>query len=154
VRRPYLPPVGVFLLVNGTYFVYTGVTGQHVFDTPLRTHLAQTAHSGVARRLVERRLAARHQTLAEYAPRFDRVAQTQAKTLIVALVPGLALAAAAVGVRRGRGALYHVTFAFHAVSVLLASLMLVTAAVLYPLAYAARAVGALHVLDVGDGRRR
>jgi hypothetical protein len=151
VRRPYLPPVGVFLLVNGAYFVYTGVTGQHVFDTPLRTHLAQTAHSGVARRLVERRLAARHQTLAEYAPRFDRVAQTQAKTLIVAMVPGLALAAAAVGLRRGRGALHHVTFAFHAMSVLLASLMAVTAAVLYPLAYAARAVGWGRVLDVGDG---
>ena len=118
-RLRYLTPLKLFLLVNVLYFVQVSTTHADTLTTPLAVHLDATFHRDIAQHLVRARLATRRVTLAQYAPKFDAAAATQAKTLVVALVPLFAVLIALVEVRRRRPAIQHVAFAFHAMSVLL-----------------------------------
>lgn len=115
-RVRWVGPLRLFLLVNVVYFFLTTFD---TYSTPLRTHVARTEHRAVATRLVERRLAERRVTFAEYARTFDRATHTQARTLVIAMVPGFALAVGLVGWRRRRGWIHHAVFALHAMSAVL-----------------------------------
>jgi hypothetical protein len=75
--------------------------------------------------MVRARLAERKATFDAYARDFDRTTNTQARTLVVAMVPGFALAVGLVGWRRRRGVVHHLVFALHTMAaVLLATAVL------------------------------
>jgi hypothetical protein len=121
VRLPFVPPLRLFLLVNVVYFVVSSAIDVHAFDTPLAIHIANTRHASRAERMVIHRLAAdpARETYAAYAQRFDAQTTTQAKSLVLVMVPAFALAAAALARRRRRPALHHLAFALHTYAALL-----------------------------------
>jgi len=143
VRMPYVPPLRLFLLVNVVFFLNASIGervrialpharawtgGNRSFDTPLWVHLTNTAHARVARRLVRQHVPPRRGESAiaynaridrDYRPRFDAESTTQAKTLLIAMVPMFALLIGAVEWRRRRHAVQHLVLATHAIALLL-----------------------------------
>lgn len=122
-RRPYLAPLQLFLLVNVAYFLYASVVGPRTFDTPLDVHMSRTMHGTLATQLVAERLAVRGSRLAEYRAVVDAVSTTQAKSLVIVMVPPFACLVAVVTARR-RSFVQALVFALHTYAVVL----LVTAA--------------------------
>lgn len=112
-RRLYVAPLQLFLIANALFFALQSLTGIEIFSSPLASHLYHQDWSKAARPLVAAHLAVRHETLAAYAPAFDRAAVLNAKALIILM----ALAFAALlplffhRARRAFGA--HVIFALH-----------------------------------------
>ena len=139
-RRRYLTPLGVFFSVNALFFVFATAHGFTGFTAPLNSHLHDFAHQALAQRLVGARLAQRHTTLAAYATAFDAVAAGQSRTLLLALVPVFAACAAIATVPHRRPALQHVTFALHAVSVVLLASMTAYYGLVYGSRYVVSAV--------------
>ena len=124
-RVRWIAPLRLFLIVNVGYFVLAGAMGHRTFDTPLRVHVRNTAHKAVAAPMVEARLRERGTTLGAYAARFDAASTTQAKSLVVTMVPMFALLVALVQWRRRVPAVQHVVFAFHAMAVMLVAVTMV-----------------------------
>jgi hypothetical protein len=112
-RRSYLGPLQLFLIANALFFAVQSWTHLAIFSSPLDSHLHNQDWQETARQLTAARLQARHQTLAAFAPIFDRAALLNAKALIILM----ALAFAPVlplfypGARRAFGA--HVIFSLH-----------------------------------------
>lgn len=118
-RKPYLAPLQLFFLVNVVFFLWAGVTHVNMFSTPLRFHVQGTFYSDQAASLVNARLAARHATFATYAAAFDHAAALQSKSLIILMVPLLAVVIAIVSLPGRRAAVQHVVFALHTMTMLL-----------------------------------
>ena len=129
-RLRYMKPLQLFVVVSIAYFVVSFATHVRTFDTPLRFQVAQATKPA---RMVEQRLAERHTTMAQYAELFDHTSTTQAKTLVIVMVPAFALLVAAVEFRKRRYALQHVVFALHTYTALLLILMAVDLLALHPL---------------------
>ena len=151
VRRPYLAPLGLFLFVNTAYFVYVGATHQRIFNTPLRLQVTSQPYSGLTRRLVDARVAARHVSYDAYERRFDAVTDTQSKTLIAAMVPGFALLVALLAFRRRRSTLHHLAFSLHAIAAMLVFIMGFTLLVGFPVVIAMDRLRLRAPAWVGDG---
>lgn len=128
-RRPWIPPLRLFLLINVVYFLSQSLTGFNTFTTPLEVHLTGLPHAEVARDLVRTRMADREEDYNVFRARFDDAATTQAKTLVILLVPFFALIVAAL--ERRRPFAVHLVFALHAIAFLM-----LMAALLDPLAVA------------------
>lgn len=144
MRQPFLSPLRLFLLVNLGYFAFAGVSGQHVLSTQLSAHIQYGFYAPNAAAMVKRRVAARGITAAEYERRFDANVETQARSLVVIMVPMYAALVAAVQIRRRRPALHHLAFGFHLVATLLVILVVGGFLLSYPLEIAIRR-GALRV---------
>lgn len=125
-RRPYIAPLQLFFLVNVVFFVWVAITHVNMFSTPLHFQVQGTFYSDVARRFVESRLAARHITYESYAPIFDHAATLQAKSLIILLVPMLAVLTAILTLRQRRPAAQHVIFALHVMTLVLLLIMAIS----------------------------
>ena len=123
-RRLYLAPLQLFLIVN-VVFLLAGESrwGIHTFDTPLTVQMNAQVYSALVRPLVFARLAARHTTLAAYAIPFDHAATGAAHSLLILLVPLVAVATALVTLPRTSFAVRHVVFALHALSALMLLLL-------------------------------
>lgn len=78
-RTRYLPPLGMFLLVNLVYFLAPPLSD---FNLSLAEQWIQW-YGGWARELVDARLAARGIELADYAHRFQLEAYSLAKLIVV-----------------------------------------------------------------------
>ena len=98
---------------NVAFFVISGALHVRALDTPLAQHLRVMPYRALAATLVDQRLAERHVTAAEYGRTFDAVAATQARSLVIVMVPALALLVWLVNRRRSRYALHHLVFALH-----------------------------------------
>lgn len=110
-RRPWIPPLRLFLLINVLYFLSQSLTGFHTFTTPLELHVTGMPHADVARDLVRARMADREEDYNVFSARFDDAAETQAKTLVIVLVPFFALLVAAL--ERRRPFAVHLVFSLH-----------------------------------------
>jgi hypothetical protein len=112
-RRSWLGPLQLFLIANALFFAVQSWTHIAIFSSPLDSHLHNQDWQEIARRMTAARLEARRETLAAFAPVFDRAALLNAKTLIIlmalAFAPFLPLLYS--GARRAFGA--HVVFALH-----------------------------------------
>lgn len=118
-RRSYLRPLQVFLFANVFFFFAQSHLGFNILSTPLRTHTSMGVYGGLARRMVERAVAADRLSAAEYELVFDTTLDGLARTLVILFVPLLAVA---VGVLYARGRRYfveHLVFAMHAMAFLL-----------------------------------
>jgi hypothetical protein len=136
-RLPYMPPLRGFLLANVISFLWASAAHNNTFTTTLATHLNATRHRAVAQRLMRERLAEtidvhraklgvahigaaqRDSIVADYARRFDQTSETQARPLLIALVPLFTIFVTAVSRWRRAHVLPDVVFATHATAWLL-----------------------------------
>jgi hypothetical protein len=118
VRKRYLSPLNCFLLANLVYFVWASAAGSDTLATTLAVHTQQTPYRRIAQAAVAARLSASHEDAAVFAARFDAMGRTQAKSLVVVMVPAFALIVALVAAGTGRPAVQHLVFAFHTYAVM------------------------------------
>jgi hypothetical protein len=149
-RVRYTRPLQLFLILNVAFFLVASCTGARVFDTPLWAHMNALPHAPLATRMVEARLAARGITLAQYRIAFNTASTTQAKSLVILMVPMFAAFVWLVNVRRRRFALQHLVFSLHAYSALFIILIVVGGAVESALAVWARWRGAAPAWQTTD----
>jgi hypothetical protein len=112
-RRTYFGPLQLFLIANALFFAVQSWTHLAIFSSPLDSHLHNQDWQESAGIMTAARLEARHETLAAFAPIFDRAALLNAKALIIlmalAFVPFLSL----LYLRAGRAFGAHAVFALH-----------------------------------------
>ena len=112
-RKPYIPPLQLFLIANLIFFLLHPLVGSNMLTTDLNTHLHYTWHQAVARALVMPRLATRAVTAETYATTFDPAAVTQAKSLVILVAPIFSLAVMAFYWRHKQHYVAHVVFSLH-----------------------------------------
>jgi hypothetical protein len=112
-RKPYIPPLQLFLIANLVFFLLHPLIGSNTLTTDLHTQLHYTWHHETAGELVARRLALRHVTEETYAATFDPAAITLARSLVILLVPVFSLAVMAVHGRQRRHYSAHLVFSLH-----------------------------------------
>lgn len=127
VRKPYVLPLSLFLIANLAFVAAQLLTGQHVFNSSLASHLYHQDWSGVAQSLVARRLNGTGRTIEEYAPIFDRRVALNAKSMVVMMSLAFSLLLPAVFRREKRPFMVHVAFSLHFYAFLL---LLMSAALL------------------------
>ncbi len=112
-RKPYLPPLQIFLLANLVFFLLHPLIGSNTLTTDLNTQLHYTWHHAIVESLVAPRLALRGITLEAYAAVFNPAAITLASSLVVLVVPVFSLAVIAFHWRQRRNLSAHLTFSLH-----------------------------------------
>ncbi len=121
-RRSWASPFQVFLIANLVYYALATWLHLGTFETPLRYHF-DYRYGDLARRLSEAQAAHLGLTLDAYAERFDHLAHTLAKTLVIFFVPVFAGLFALLHRRPRRYALEHVIAGMHFTSLLLLLLL-------------------------------
>jgi hypothetical protein len=112
-RKPYIPPLQIFLICNLVFFLLHPLIGSNTLTTDLNTQLHYTWHHGVAESLVTPRLALRKVTVEAYAAVFDPAAITLAKSLVILVVPFFSLAVMVLHWRQRRHYSAHLVFSLH-----------------------------------------
>lgn len=112
-RKPYLHPLQVFFVANLAYFLLQPLTHWTGLRTPLYVHMHMMSYSSFASRLVEHRIAAKGISLGEFTRAFDHVVDLQARSLVLLLVPALALVLWALEWRKRQFFGEHLVFALH-----------------------------------------
>jgi thiamine biosynthesis protein ThiS len=112
-RKPYLHPFQLFFVANLLYFFLQPVIGWSGLRTPLYIHMHMMPYSGLASRMVAERILAKGTTLKDFTATFNHVVDVQARTLVVVMVPLLALLLALVQWRKRRFFGEHMVFALH-----------------------------------------
>ena len=112
-RKPAIAPLQLFLIANLIFFLLHPLVGSNTLTTDLNTHLHYTWHTATAQALVAPRLAARGLTAEAYAVTFDPASVTQAKSLVILLVPVFSLAVMLLYWRRRPHLSAHLVFALH-----------------------------------------
>lgn len=112
-RKPYLAPVQLFLLMNVLFFATSAATGWTTLNSTLVVHTDWMEYKSLAQRWVKERLAQRAVTFGQYEAVFNAKSATQAKTLVILMVPMLALATAALRFREKRYFAEHLVFSIH-----------------------------------------
>jgi hypothetical protein len=119
-RTRYTKPLQLFVIVSVASLFVSVAADVHTFDTPLRFQIAQWTKPA---HMIAQRVAERHVTVPQYAAVFDQASTTQAKTLVIIMVPVFALIIALLEVRKRSYALQHVVFALHSYTTLLIVMM-------------------------------
>ena len=128
-RRPWLGPVQLFLICNVTFFLLLHFLPLHVFTTRLSDHLfahpygrwilGMEARPGVTfRALVQDQEAFR-----AYANTFNTVTAGPAKSLIILMIPGVALLLHVLHATRRRYFVEHLVFATHLFAVVVMAIV-------------------------------
>ena len=112
-RKPYIPPLQLFLIGNLIFFLLHPLIGSNTLTTDLNTQLHYTWHTAVAQALVAPRLAARSLTVDAYGVIFDPAAVTLAKSLVILVVPVFSLAVLALYGRHRRRYAAYLVFSLH-----------------------------------------
>lgn len=112
-RKPYIPPLQLFLIANLVFFLLHPLIGSNTLTTDLNTQLHYTWHHATVESLVTPRLALRKLTVEAYAAIFDPAAITLAKSLVILVVPAFSLAVMALYWRQRRNLAAHLVFSLH-----------------------------------------
>jgi hypothetical protein len=112
-RKPYIPPLQLFLIANLIFFLLHPLIGSNTLTTDLNTQRNYTWHHATADAWVTSRLAARDLTAEAYAKLFDPAAITLAKTLVILIVPVFSLVVLALYRRQQRHFAAHLVFSLH-----------------------------------------
>jgi len=118
-RKRQFGPVKVFLICNIVYFLLQPFSLFVPFTSTLNVQTTARSWSGMAREIVDRKVAARGQTFEQYAAVYDEAAHLQGKTLVVLMVPLFALGAWALYGRTRRFYAEHLVPSFYAYAFLL-----------------------------------
>lgn len=113
VRVQRLTPFQVLVMSNILFFLVAGLLGYSAFTTPLEVHTQATnfLHQPLAEQWVEQRLASTGEERSDFAARFNDRAEIQAKSLVIIMVPMLALLVYLLNWQSRFGALSHWVFA-------------------------------------------
>lgn len=110
-RQPYMHPLALFIVANTFFFLVLPVLGWNTLTTPLEGHLHDQFYSPWARWVMERHFAAGVPLPHEFMHEFDHRCELLAKTLVIVMVPMVALVVALLF--RGRRFLEHLIFSLH-----------------------------------------
>lgn len=110
-RARYLRPMQLFVFCNVIFFFVQPLTGFNTLTTPLHVHLHHLPYSPLARRIVDRAVDAKGVSAREYELLFNATIDAQARTLVLAMVPLLALLLAVM--HRRRHWVEHLVFGVH-----------------------------------------
>lgn len=119
VRKTYVAPITLFLLINVIFFAVQSLTGETVFSSSLDSHLHHQDWSEYAQARVTEKLEETGAPLADYAPVFDLAVVVNAKSLIILMTAPFALLLPLVFLRERRPFMTHVVFSLHLYSFLL-----------------------------------
>lgn len=122
-RMRWAKPIQVFLIANLIYYVAATTVGLSTFQTPLRFH-QRHVYGALAQRWSAAQATELGLTATAYAERFDALAHTLAKTLVIFFVPVFALLFGLLLRRARRYTLEHVVVAMHFTSLVLLVLLL------------------------------
>ena len=133
-RKPYMSPLQTFFVCNLLLFVLQPLTGLEILAPGLRNYENNTAFNHLTQRLVDRRLEHKHISRSneaqffEFSDKFSHNAHLQAKSLILALAPMMAIALVILNFRRRRYFTEHLILAVYAYAWWLLWLLLVLVA--------------------------
>jgi Protein of unknown function (DUF3667) len=140
-RKPYMSPLQTFFVCNLIFFVLQPLTGLEILAPSLRTYENSATFKRIAVRLVDQRLAHAHvsrtddRQFYDFSARFYRNAHLQAKSLILVMVPMLAIVVTIFNFRRRRFFSEHLIFSLHVYAWwllwLLANLIMVALIILF-----------------------
>lgn len=113
-RVPLVRPLQLFLIANIVYFFVQPFTGYTGYNTPLTSQMHRQFYSQAAaiEDVVTRRAEAMGLPLDSYGQRFDAKSEVYARTLLLIMVPALALVLLLLQARR-RPFMEHFVFATH-----------------------------------------
>jgi hypothetical protein len=122
-RSFYVRPIRVFLFMNVVLFLLLRGSSQSVLKGPLASSFDALVYGGLARRMAESRASAWPGGMDSFSDAFNQHSAGLAPTLIVTLIPFVALVLL---VNRPRGAgVRHLVLATHAVSTMIALVLLI-----------------------------
>jgi hypothetical protein len=119
VRKVYVAPITLFLLVNALFFAVQSVTGGAVFSSPLDSHLNHQDWSAFSRSLVQQKLQTTGLSLDSYTVAFNSAVAIHAKSLIILMTVPFAFLLPMVFVHARRPFMAHVVFSLHLYALLL-----------------------------------
>ena len=125
-RKTQMGPVQMFVVCNVLYFLFLPLALQLPFTSTLRMQTENRPWRVMARRMVDAKLAGRHQEPEEYAVHFDETAHLQAHSLVMLIVPLFAVGVWALHPRARRYYGEHLVFSFYAMGFLLLWMTVVT----------------------------
>jgi hypothetical protein len=112
-RKPYIAPLQLFLIANLIFFLLHPLVPSAALTTPLHIQRQERPFSPLVQAMVDRKLAASGMTYEQYETQFDIRAETEAKSLVIILVPMVSLFVALLYLRQRRHFLEHVVFSLH-----------------------------------------
>lgn len=113
-RKPYLHPFQLFLIANLIYFFVQPWTGWSGLKAWFNVQTHAMFYSGLASRMAAHRMAARNLTEIQLNNAFDHAVNFQARSLVLLIVPLLAILIWALQWRKRRLFAEHLVFALHA----------------------------------------
>src|SRR5262245_2433617 len=124
-RKTLMGPMQMFVVCNVLYFLFLPLALQVPFTSTLRMQTENRPWRAMAKRMVDAKVAARHQPIEEYAAHFDEAAHLQGHSLVMLMVPLFAVGVWSLH-PRGRYFGEHLVFSFYAIGFLLLWMTVVT----------------------------
>ncbi len=125
-RKTQMGPVQMFVVCNVLYFLFLPLALQLPFTSTLRMQTENRPWRVMASRMVDAKVADRHETLENYAAHFDETAHLQGHSLVMLMVPLFALGVWALHPRVRRYYAEHLVFSFYVMGFLLLWMTAVT----------------------------
>lgn len=125
-RKTQMGPVQMFVICNVIYFLLLPLALQLPFTSTLRMQTENRPWRAMASRMVNAKIAARHESADAYEARFDELTHLQGHTLVMLMVPLFAAGVWVLHVRARRYYAEHLMFAFYAMGFLLLWMTAVT----------------------------
>ncbi|TQV76509.1 DUF3667 domain-containing protein [Aliikangiella marina] len=146
IRVHRINPFQLFLIINVIYFVFIVFVPQNAFTTPLEVHLNATnfPHHALANDMVAQALSEQNLSKTTYAQKFDQLIQVHSKSLVILLIPMVALISLPLLKECSHKMIASVVFASHFVSALLL-FMIVFGSLLYALGGVVDWLGVPHI---------
>jgi hypothetical protein len=111
-RKPFVPPLQLFLFCNLIFFVVEPRTGLNILAPPLDTQLTQS-YGFVTKPITERYMAKHRLTIEALRGPYYRTTEPQARSLVGLMVPLFAILLTLVEWRARRPFVEHVIFSLH-----------------------------------------
>ena len=128
-RKTQLGPVQMFVVCNVLYFLFLPLALQVPFTSTLRMQTENRPWRAMAKRMVDAKVADRHEEAEAYAAHFDEAAHVQGHTLVMLMVPLFAFGVWALHPRAHRYYAEHLVFSFYAIGFLLLWMTVVTVSI-------------------------
>lgn len=122
-RTRHTSPLHLFLGINLVFFFLLPVIGWNTLTTPLSVHLYGSLYQNMAQHLVAKRIASKHILPEEFTLEFDREASLHAKSLVISMVPVLALLIWLLESNKRKYYVEHLVFSLHFYAMFLVILM-------------------------------
>ena len=125
-RKTQMGPVQMFVVCNVLYFLFLPLALQMPFTSTLRMQTENRPWRVMAKRMVDAKVADRHEEIEQYAAHFDETAHLQGHSLVMLMVPLFAIGVWALHPRARRYYGEHLVFSFYAMGFLLLWMTVVT----------------------------